>query len=143
MLWQITKILHFGGLIAGVSCATVLAFLFRKSITNEALAPAVFDISRPTLNLTWLGLGLLAVSGVVLSRVGSYFPEVGLVFGLKLILAVLIIIITAYIEFAVFRKSSGLKPKEQFLLCKKNNWLCWASMFLWYVVVFLSVYSVR
>lgn len=145
MIWQLMKILHFVGLVSGVSGATVLALLFRKTLRAKVLIPAVFKISRTTMNLIWGGIGALAVSGIVLSIRGSYFPNAGLIFWLKLFLVALILGITAYIEICVYQKVKKLNAsnnlKAIISLCKKSNWLCWISMILWYAVIIFSVYS--
>ena len=143
MLWQVMKILHFVGLIAGVSSATVLATLFRKTLKEESLAKVIFKISRPTLNFAWLGLALPGISGIVLSKMGSYFIVTGYIFWLKLVCVIAIIGITAYIEFCVYKKARGKEQEALMYLCRKNNWLYWTSMALWYAVIILSVYSTK
>jgi hypothetical protein len=95
--------------------------------------------------LIWGGIIILAISGNVLSAIGSYFPSGGIIFIIKLVLVVVILGITLCIEFCVYQKAKkldvGKNPEEMISLCKQSNWLCWTSMILWYAVIVLSVYS--
>ena len=99
------------------------------------------------MNIVWTSIAALAVSGISLSILGSYFPSDGLVFTFKLILSVAILFLTGYIEFGVYRKVKAMGTKQSvkavFNLCKTNCYLSWLVATLWYIVIFLSVYSVK
>ena len=143
-LLPLFQFMHYLGIAYGVGGATIAKIITTKADKNQELVPATMKILPSISKLIWLGLILLAISGVAL----IYLVKWPINRQLLLVKHVLVLWILIF-GILISAKGSKLmklipkakeKPSLEFLKTKKQmKVFSTINLILWYLVTIISV----
>ena len=142
---ELFNFLHFVGLAFGLGGATIAAIISRKAEKDKELGKQVGKIFPSIINLIWVGLILLAISGIMLPSYAKWSLNKNLLL-VKHVLVVFIILFGFILAFNSKKMMRLAQTKErgrekELLKVKKIIMIfSMINLFLWYLVTFLSVF---
>lgn len=141
---QLMRLLHHIGIAWGAGGATIAAILRIKAEKDPQIAPVVMRLMPTISKLIWVGLILLAVSGIGLAKL-TRWPVDSDILRIKIGLVVVLVLNGLNMMFRVMPKMAKLAPKggapsAEFL--KMKNYARFAGMLglaLWGLILIFSV----
>lgn len=136
------KLAHDIGIALGLGGATIAFIISRRADRNPKSASVIMPLIQSISKLIWLGLLLLIVSGVGLMLTVKW-PMNSTLLAIKHVLVVFIIINGIYLgkagkKLAVL-VSLGREDSRIGVIKKRVRFVSIFNMFLWYLVIILSV----
>lgn len=145
MILEIFRFLHFVGLAWGVGGATVASIISAKADKDREISSSFMKIVPGISKLIWIGIVLLIISGIGLSRYVTWPINKELLI-VKVSIFALLIVIGIVIGFKINKMKliapkENEKPLDEFLKTKKQlKILSIISLVIWYAIVGISVF---
>ncbi len=140
-----SRLLHLLGLIFGVGGATALFVINKKAERNPELQRLSISLLKPFSILIWVGIVLLAISGIGLQATTKEPINKSMLL-LKHLLVVLIIVNGVYLGISanklgkLAKASKESKINQQIIKLKNRmKFIGILNIILWYAVIILSV----
>ena len=129
MMWlELFNFLHFVGLAFGLGGATIATIISLKANKDKEIVNVLGKILPSIVNLIWLGLIFLVVSGIALPFFIKWPLNKEMLF-IKHILVIFIVIFG--IAIGIFSRKKAMKEVKIFSII---------NLILWYFVTFLSAF---
>ena len=129
MMWlELFNFLHFVGLAFGLGGATIATIISLKANKDKEIVNVLGKILPSIVNLIWLGLIFLVVSGIALPFFIKWPLNKEMLF-IKHILVIFIVIFG--IAIGIFSRKKAMKETKIFSII---------NLILWYLITFLSAF---
>jgi len=128
-MWlELFNFLHFVGLAFGLGGATIATIISLKANKDKEIVNVLGKILPSIVNLIWLGLIFLVVSGIALPFFIKWPLNKEMLF-IKHILVIFIVIFG--IAIGIFSRKKAMKETKIFSII---------NLILWYLITFLSAF---